>query len=246
MACDEKAQDAQMAVLPHAGLVFSAPLTKAFFCQLDRSIDKLLILSPSHYFHLPADQLCYADFDSYQGPFGDLEGFCLGSGYERQVQSEHGVEMMLPFASRKGSLKIAAALVNQLSSASMARELAMELDRCIDSTTAVIASSDFTHYGRNFGYVPYGAFIDRSVREKVYDHDMAVAKRLAGGTMEYREDTTICGLGASCIVSELARMRGLEGRLEAMSDSLSITGLGTSSFVSYASVIWRNQDDKRG
>ena len=65
--------DICMAVLPHAGLVYSGEIIKAFFEKIPLNTEKAVIISPSHYFHLPPGRIITADFTSAETPFGNVE-----------------------------------------------------------------------------------------------------------------------------------------------------------------------------
>ena len=59
-------------VLPHAGLMFSARLTRLFFDRLDKSVERLLIVSPSHYYALGEGMVVTSSFTSAQTPLGEV------------------------------------------------------------------------------------------------------------------------------------------------------------------------------
>ena len=68
----------------------------------------------------------------------------------------------------------------------------------MDDRTALVVSSDFTHYGPNFGYVPFRTNVAENLRQL---DGGAMEKILAGdpdGFAAYCEDTgaTICGQDA--------------------------------------------------
>ena len=66
---------------------------------------------------------------------------------------------------------------------------------CIDEDTLVVISSDFTHYGRSFGYVPFEQEVPENLRQ--LDHgamEQIVAKDLSGFYAYLRHTgATICG-----------------------------------------------------
>lgn len=231
------------AVLPHAGLYYSAPLISAFFASLSGKIRNVMILSPSHYHALRPDTFYSFSYSEAETPYGDIEVMQFPLEHiaaEDAVRREHGIEMFLPSIGRK-RLRASFALISRLTDGARAREIAGALAACLPDDTAVIASSDFTHYGARFGYQPYGA--DASA--KVSDDDQRAALMLASGKGEDAysrfSSGTICGLAPAAIVSELSAMEGLNGFTGEHYTSTCITG-DDEDFVSYASVLWRNDD----
>jgi AmmeMemoRadiSam system protein B len=69
------------------------------------------------------------------------------------------------------------------------------LKSLVDDDTLVIASSDFTHFGPNYGYVPFRENIPEQLKQLdmgAYEHIKALDCK---GFLEYRRKTgaTICG-----------------------------------------------------
>ena len=110
----------------------------------------------------------------------------------------------------------------------------------VDQTTLLVASSDFTHYGHSFHYVPFETEVPRRIRE--LDHG-ALEPILAGdldGFEAYvaRTGATICGRDAIGLVLRLLPAQR-EAILAAYDTSGRLTGTWDHS-VSYASLIFRN------
>lgn len=240
---DKRGGDCRMAVLPHAGLYYSGRLISAFFSVLDSNVDHVVIIAPSHYHRILPGVFTTATFTSAETPYGSVEATQLDCVPhvvdDRAVADEHAVEMFLPFIARHGNLSVSFALVGSAASHDVIVALADCLAGCIDERTAVIASSDFTHYGRRFGYEPYG----KGALEKVVEHDAAAANLLASGMTEEVWDTyygksTICGIVPAMTVSRLAAMEGLKGAVTLHATSADDGG-DRSDFVSYFDVFWR-------
>lgn len=232
-----------MAVLPHAGLYYSAPLIKGFFEDISEAVKRVIIIAPSHYYALAGDQLVKSDFTLSETPLGDIvtlpleiEGAELS---DKAIQREHALEMFLPFIKCK-NLEVSYLLLSHLEARESISKLADKLESSLASSTAIIASSDFTHYGMRFGYTPFGNNAD----EKVKAHDLACASLLRDGkTAEaYRyTDGTICGIAPALVVSELAKRRGYTGEITGNYTSNDVTGEKSSDFVSYVAVQWRKR-----
>ncbi len=236
--------NAAAAVLPHAGLFYSGALIKSFFDIIPEDAERVIILSPSHYFRLPSGTVVTAGFTESETPFGNVKTEKLDiPGIERDdvIAAEHGLEMFLPFIGRRGGLTVSYGVISSLREADEAAEIAARLLPLIDSHTLLIASSDFTHYGKRFNYTPYAS----DAETKVAEHDSAAAALLASGNGKaayktYR-DSTICGIAPASIAAETAALLGLRGERGKSSTSLDMDEQEDGDdFVSYQTVIWRH------
>lgn len=230
------------AILPHAGLYYSGALIKSFFSGLDERIGRILIIAPSHYHRIKSDVFTVSSFTSSETPYGSIVTVPFAPNPcvvdDRAVADEHAVEMFLPFIKKHGGLDVSYALVNHVSGYDAIVRLSDILSSHVDEETSVIASSDFTHYGRRFGYEPYGS----GALERVRDEDMKCAGLLASGRTEEAydmySDKTICGLVPALLVSRMAVLKGLEGMIGPYATSAGRDG-GRNDFVSYCDVFWR-------
>ncbi len=230
------------AVLPHAGLYYSSDIIRQYFEKMDENTCRIVIISPSHYFRIPPDRLCIAPFSSSQTPYGNIETIPLairdGILSAEALQKEHGVEMFLPFI-KAADISVSYALINEVSDVDSINRLAEELIEITDRNTGFIASSDFTHYGKRFGYMPYG----NNAENKVKENDSECARLLS--RMETEEvlrrftGGTICGIAPAMIVSRIAYLKGRTGSTGLFYTSDDITGEKSDDFVSYQSVLWR-------
>ena len=118
--------------------------------------------------------------------------------------------------------------------ASAARRIA----ELMDGRTILIASSDFTHYGPSYDFMPYG----KDAYGRIMAEDDHTADLLANGEAEeaWREgkERTICGIAPAAVVSAMAKRIGLEGKRGLGSSSADTTG-DRENFVSYRTVLWR-------
>ena len=229
-------------VLPHAGWPYSASMIKEYISGLSEDVKRIIIISPSHYHYLKPDYFTICTFDKAETPFGnaDVIPFTPRSSIvsDKAVADEHGVEMILPFIGMAGNICVSFALISEITSLSALDRLSDELSENIDTDTAVVASSDFTHYGPRFGYMPYG----RKGLEKAIEKDSEAASLIAGGRTDevfnaFRTGT-ICGIAAMMILSETSRKAGLHGWRGMHATSADSTG-DDEDFVSYQTIYWR-------
>ena len=92
---------------------------------------------------------------------------------DEAIQSEHALEMFIPFCAAR-SLAVGFAVVGDVSGRDALDALSRDVSALLDGRTALIASSDFTHYGRRFGYMPYGA----DGEKKAVAEDLRIASLL--------------------------------------------------------------------
>lgn len=230
------------AVLPHAGLYYSGSLINEFFSRLDKDVEHVLILSPSHYHYLTPGVFTTSLFTFSATPYGSVETkpFDLKPNEinDRAINDEHAVEMFLPFIKKHGGLSVSYALISHVRDFGEIDFLAARLFEYLDDRTAVVASSDFTHYGKRFSYEPYGPY----AVGKVVEQDLICAGLLAQGRSEeafsrYHE-STICGLVPALILSRFASLKKTVGIVGPHCTSLD-KGSKEDDFVSYCDVFWR-------
>lgn len=235
-------------VVPHAGLYYSSSLIKSFFATLNPKIDKILLITPSHYYALEDDTIYSSHFNCYESFFRDIKGFSIEgfvSGYKMITEAEHSVEMILPFIAQRKNLSLCCAHVNKFTDVDTSRAYAKKILSKTDDTTAVVASSDFTHYGSSFNYTPFGLDVNEDVVKKVSVYDRNIAELFTKGHSDkayfiaaYNDNATICGLAPMLIVGQMAELLNMKGRIIGQSNSLKDNQLD-DNFVSYLSLAWR-------
>jgi len=237
-------------IAPHAGFVYSGAVAAAGFTGLRGAPARtVIVIGPSHYSAFEGAVI--PESTGYVTPLGPMpvsvaaaqelsrkDGFRIDDG---PFRPEHSLEAEFPFLQRV--LPDGFALVPVLIGAGSGRQaldqVARGLRELTDRGALTIVSSDFTHYGKRFGYVPFHADVPRRIRE--LDHG-AVERILAldrDGFADYVERTgaTICGHGP---IEVLLRMlpAGTPGELAAYDTSGRISGDWSLS-VSYASIVFR-------
>jgi hypothetical protein len=194
-------------IVPHAGYVYSGKTAAAAFAQVrGGQYRRVMVLAPSH--HGAFRGLSIADVDAYGTPLGavalDTEAVAAlrrselvradASAHTR----EHAIEIELPFLQRAlpAGWRLVPILVGDLGEADY--PLVADLLRPLaDAHTLVVVSSDFTHFGPRFGYLPFPADDKTPERVRALD-DGAIERILAGdgpGLLDYQARTgiTICG-----------------------------------------------------
>lgn len=240
-------------VVPHAGWEYSgATAAQAFRRLRGRRPERVLIIGPSHYAGFAGAALPRQE--RYLTPLGelriddDLRGRLAGkSGFtvdDAPFAREHSLEVELPFLQRllPAETRWMLMLIGAGSCWEDNQIVARELRELFDAQTLWIVSTDFTHFGRAFGYAPFEDRIaerirqlDRSAIDPMLQGDAAGFERIVDTT-----GITICGRHA---VDVLLRVlpRGLRGELLAYENSGNLTGDWTHC-VSYAAASFETGD----
>ena len=234
-------------ISPHAGIQYSGQAA-AFGYKLlrGRKISRVIVLGPSHYTAFRGIATSAEDF--YETPIGRIKvdrnisdalyKKALFKGPRQAELQEHSLEMQLPFLQvALGEFSLVPLVVGELSVKDYA-EAAHALAPYLDSTTIIVASSDFTHYGYRFGYLPFK------------DHPRENLKKLDGGAIDkilakdfkgflsYVDETgaTICGTRPIGVILNLLPPAA-RGTLLKYYTSGDLTGDFDNS-VSYASIVF--------
>jgi len=240
-------QDVIGLILPHAGYAYSGPSAGKGLSLAGRSYKRIIVIGPSHRF--PADEvLMVPRAGSFHTPLGPipLDGQVVDRLLKETLfkdvpdafNGENSVEIQLPLLQghqAAGGFKLVPILAGRCSLGTIQRAAAV-LRTCVDPNTLVVASSDFTHYGPSYGYVP---FTD-NVPQRLRDLDMGAFRCIeamdAKGFVDYQRETgaTICGYVPVAILLSMVD-RSAKARLVDYTTSGQVTSDYTNS-VSYLSV----------
>jgi AmmeMemoRadiSam system protein B len=227
-------------VSPHAGYTFSGPTAaKTFHAAVGegrgKSIERVVLLAPSH--RVPFAGLAASSHSAFRTPLGDIQvdGNALAklldacgsacSVFDDAHSLEHSLEVQLPFIQTVlPGVPIVPLVCGGLSDEIEAEAVEGLLDLWGPGNLWV-ASSDFTHYGASFGYVP---FSEPNLSEKLEKLDMGAVEKILkldrDAFHEYLEDTgaTICG--AAPIKLLLATMEASKENINAEMVELTNSG----------------------
>lgn len=209
-------------VVPHAGYAYSGGVAARAFARLpSNEYARVIILAPSHHVAMRRTFSVEPAVD-VATPFGpvrfspdlhDRLARLPGARFVPEAHPvEHAVDIELPLVKRHlPQCEVGAVVVGLWDCADAAdakalADFAAAFRRLADERTLVVVSSDFTHYGRNFGYVPFAQ--DVAKRLPALDAEMfgELAKndnRLWSAALR-RTGATICG--ASCLHLLLASL----------------------------------------
>jgi len=216
-------------VVPHAGYAYSGlTAAHAYKWIQQRRPKRILLIGPSHYSAFRG--VSFGDFESYETPLGrvsvdpagrKLIKTCPLVGFHPEAHSrEHSLDIQVPFLQvifPESTPNILPLLVGRLDEKDVP-VLARSIGEFLDNETLLVVSSDFTHYGPRFGYVPFPN--EPGVAEKIRRLDQGACDTILRldeqGFVAYREKTgiTICGRNPIALMLELLPAGTLSRRLD--------------------------------
>ncbi len=239
-------------IQPHAGYRFSGQTAAYGIKQIQgRNYKRVIVIGPTHRFAMQ-NMASVPKFNYYSTPLGKVE---IDTAFIEKLlkcpnvknvpivhTSEHSVQIQVPLLQYAlKDFKLVPIVVGQLDNASMDK-LAAALLTLIDNQTLVIASSDFTHHGINYGYAP---FSEPNLKDKIKKLDMDAVDLAKGkdskGFMDYISKTgaTICGRNSIALLLKMLP-HNAEAQLLHYDTSGRIVSDYTNS-VSYVSMMFTGQ-----
>ncbi|CAK8995441.1 Protein MEMO1 (Mediator of ErbB2-driven cell motility 1) (Memo-1), partial [Durusdinium trenchii] len=228
-------------ISPHAGLRYSGSVAAGVFARIDASaVQRVVLIGPSHHAYLEGCALPAEEVQAYRTPLGDLPLDTDTLAELRKTkdfsvlpmevdEAEHSVEMQLPFLAlllqgpKRPPAKLVPMLVGQVDAKAEAlygQRLAPLLQ---EEGTIFVISSDFCHWGAQFGYTRVGSpSLARTYRDGPHPDNAKIEgldregmalieEQNAEGFRTYlkREGNTICGRHPILVLLEtLAACRG--------------------------------------
>ena len=193
-------------ILPHAGYVYSGPTAVKTAARIKGChYRRVVVIAPSH--RVAFRGLALSGYTAYATPLGPIpiDTAAVAALAARRDpllrrldaahEGEHALEVELPILQRMlPEFELLPFICGDLDNTA-AKILAEQLLPYWNEETLWVISSDFTHYGRSFGYVPFTSEIKEHLRElDLGAADRIVKLNLADFT-DYIETTgaTICG-----------------------------------------------------
>ncbi|MCX7818110.1 MAG: AmmeMemoRadiSam system protein B [Kiritimatiellae bacterium] len=234
-------------ILPHAGYQYSGAVAAHGARMVEgRSFSRVIVMGPTH--RVPMrNAIATPDADAYATILGSipidvefvgrLRRYPLFRTVRGAMPGEHSIEIEFPLLQDAlGEFRLVPLVVGQLDDAAVT-EAAACLRAEMDSNTLVVASTDFTHYGPRFDYVPFTGAIETKLRELDLGAFEFIRRRDAVGFRRYidRTGATICGRDPVAVLTAMLP-EDAEVRLLAYDTSGRITGdwLNSVSYLSAA------------
>jgi AmmeMemoRadiSam system protein B/AmmeMemoRadiSam system protein A len=196
-------------IVPHAGYVYSGRIAgRAYACVDGRQVARAVVLAPAHGGGFRG--LGVGAFRAFRTPLGEVgvaAAICSDlcdsgapvASRRAAFRGEHAVEVQLPFLQavcpRAELVPLLCGDLRPQDTGMLAAELARRVPR---EGTLWLVSSDFTHYGEAFGYVPFTREalarveqLDRGAIDTILRGDAAALREYVRAT-----GATICGADA--------------------------------------------------
>ena len=235
-------------VVPHAAYEYSGPTAARAFAAAGAGVRRAIVLAPSHFAGFRGAALL--PMRGYRTPLGvvpiDAEAAAalarasIVRPNPALFMREHAVEIQLPLLQGLApECALVPLLVGSLEPGDAAA-LAAALRSLLEPGTLLVASSDLTHYGRRFDYLPVPPTDASAVAAAVRRLDEGALERIvardADGFAAYVERTgaTICGRHPIEVLLR-ALPAGARGERLAYTTSLEVSG-DYEHTVSYAAV----------
>jgi len=236
-------------IVPHAGYRYSGATAAEVFAMVRGSeYKRVFVLAPSHRSGFRG--LSIADVRAYETPLGlvPLDRPAVAALRKSDLVDtdptaharEHAIEIELPMLQRalKPGWQLVPVLVGRMDAADY-RKAADLVRPLLEDGTLVVVSSDFTHFGPRFGYMPFA--LDGATPGRIRSLDEGAIERVlaadATGFLDYKSETgiTICGFRPLALLLHLIPDDARVQRI-AYATSGDLTGEWENS-VSYVSML---------
>jgi AmmeMemoRadiSam system protein B/AmmeMemoRadiSam system protein A len=244
-------------VCPHAGYEYSGPVAAYGYKQLQgRLYPTVIVMGPSHYALFQGAAL--PDADAMSTPLGliplspkgaqlaappllavnppceverpdgwrQFPAAASADGHDSPYTWEHSVEVQLPFLQRTlKDFRVIPIVFGRVDPAEMAKAI----EKYVDDSTLLVASSDLSHY------YPY----DQAKRL-----DAACVKAICDLDVQRMQEQEACGKGPILALMHLARSKGWKTRLLDCRNSGDTSG-EKSRVVGYAAIAFYSDDQAK-
>lgn len=228
-------------IVPHAGYAYSGRAAgRAYATVRGVDLDRVVLLAPSHYSEFDgARTLEVRNWHGFATPLGavtidaaavdELLRCAAVDADDEPFAREHSLEIQLPFLRRVlPGVAVVPLLIGRVHGGDRER-LAGVLASLQGSRTLFVVSSDFTHYGARFHYLPFPPQSADAVRRGLQQLDGGAIDAICAGdaarfaAYASASGATICGRRPIELFLALEIPRG-PGELLTYSTSLDVTG----------------------
>lgn len=218
----KRKKKAAVLIVPHAGYQYSGTVAAKAYAKLNpESYDKVIILAPSHHVAM-YNSFSVEPEDIVKTPFGNVTfskelhdqlSALPGSQFTPSAHPvEHAIDIQLPLIKKYlpncevGGMIVGHWDFQTTGDVQKLTDFAKAFREILNERTLIIISTDFTHYGPNYGYTPFTEDVENTLPQ--FDNDLyeALAKNNNNAWAKILHETgaTICG--ASCLHLLLATL----------------------------------------
>ncbi|MBR9676168.1 AmmeMemoRadiSam system protein B [Candidatus Woesearchaeota archaeon] len=237
-------------VVPHAGYAYSGACAAWAYKKIGESkfSDTYIIIGPNH-----RDTGSAISIEDWKTPLGivrndkDLTRIISEktkiSIDDSKHASEHSIEVQLPFLQfvSKDRLTDLRIVPITLSHDIKISEFANNLREAIDESkkeVMIILSTDFTHYGRNYGYIPFELDAQQKIKELDTKTISFIKENDVKGLINHLEETQSTVCGQIPVIVLMQTLKEYKTNLEMYYTSYEVSGDKKNS-VSYASITFK-------
>ncbi|MGC9330172.1 MAG: AmmeMemoRadiSam system protein B, partial [Candidatus Hinthialibacter sp.] len=160
-------------IAPHAGYTWSGSCAAYAYKPLKgTSYKRVIIMAPSHTTHFRGGSI--AEFDAYETPLGQVpldreacDALLKSDHFNTHPDAhtrEHSIEIQLPFLQRVlGEFQLIPIVISEINPKDCV-EMADLIRPLLGEDALLVLSSDFTHQGPRFSYMPFKENIQENVR----------------------------------------------------------------------------------
>jgi len=215
-------------IVPHAGYIYSGQVAAAGFKLLSPKLSRFIILASNHSAAAPYFKFSLGEVDFFQTPLGKVKVSSIRQELLKnnlfsltpEAQDSHIIEVELPFLQKKyAEFEIMPIVTGWVGSQDI-EEAAKLIAPYLDEKTALIVSSDLSHYH------PY---------KRAVELDTACIKALAQIDLEQAAECEACGLPAALILLKIAKEQGWRGKIIEYKNSGDTAG-NKAQVVGYAAI----------
>ena len=243
-------------IVPHAGYDYSGVVAQAVYQAIAKnSFKRVIILAPSHHVYLQGIAVPESSYEYFRNSLGSvsldsqlLKKLCNGlsslcTQHQKIFDVEHAIEIQIPFIQKyvPNSL-IVPIIVGNIDQAQTVK-IAHVLEQYLDGQTLLVVTTDLTHFGKAFGYVPFltdiGAQITKLDERIVHSFE---SKSLP----EFRKvidetQATVCGLYPLQILLEILQQQKVTNDAYVIAYDRSNHDQNPEHSVSYLGMIFSKQ-----
>ncbi|MBN2095138.1 MAG: AmmeMemoRadiSam system protein B [Candidatus Aenigmarchaeota archaeon] len=239
--------EARGLIVPHAGYLFSGPVAAKTYKAVSRSDKKnFVILGTDHY----GKGIIATSTEDWSTPLGNAkvnlemikritkeQAIMEAPG---EMKSEHSIEVQIPFLQYLFSdftfvpLQVPRLPLDEI------KDLAKII---ADKNTIYIASSDFTHFGSNYGFVPKESIYGPDEYVKTLDSKI-IDLIVQGDTKKFVDfiednDMTVCGYVPIALLMEVMKILGAKTVEKIAYDTSFSVSHDVSAIVGYGGLLFR-------
>lgn len=242
-------------LVPHAAYMYSGVVAASAYSVVKLNhFKRVIILAPSHFISFTGVALPDAEYDLYKSRVGfmsldvsilkalrqDQSGLFINQHRAHDV--DHAIEMQIPLIQKYcGDCKIVPLIFGHMDQEQL-HDVANAIQQFVDDSTLLIATTDLTHYGSVFNYLPFISNITQNITNldgRVIQALQNIDDRSFSKIIK-ETGVTICGsMPVSCLLSLLEHRVDIHGYVTGYNKSIGLDQNPAHS-VSYVGMVFAN------